>query len=369
MKHLVCTVLVVLCLALVFTGTVSAQSQIIASGTCGDLSWSIDSENTLTITGTGNMPNWNRGEAPWYADYWQQIHKVVIAPGVTSIGNSAFWCLDYMKEVSIPEGVVSIGLAAFQHCISLDNVILPDSVKYLNSQAFWYIGAEEFTVPVNVSYIGTMGIGGYQLTAIHVASENTVFSERDGCLYNKAGDTLQLCPMAKSGIFAVPDGTTSFSTRAFFGCSAMTEIIFPASVKTLPNNFIDSYTVFLLTFLGDAPVFSSNCLAATHLLIQYSPTRTGWENISGESYGGNTQWREMSLFQLPASLSILGEEALAGTIHPQVITAPAGISIEAKALSNIPELRILCLQGAPAFLAEDALLNSTNACIQYQSAE
>ena len=40
-----------------------------ASGDCGDsLIWTLSSAGVLTIAGTGDMWNWNFGEAPWYSN-------------------------------------------------------------------------------------------------------------------------------------------------------------------------------------------------------------------------------------------------------------------------------------------------------------
>ena len=57
----------------------------IASGSCGDsLTWKLDSEGTLTISGTGAMTDYASLTVPW-SNY--TINKVVIDNGVTTIGH------------------------------------------------------------------------------------------------------------------------------------------------------------------------------------------------------------------------------------------------------------------------------------------
>ena len=96
---------------------------IVASGTCGDnLTWKLDDEGTLTISGKGAMTEWvNSDSAPWKT-YSNTINKVVIQPGVTSIGGHAFSKCKNLTSITIPEGVTSIGEYAFYACDGLIDV-------------------------------------------------------------------------------------------------------------------------------------------------------------------------------------------------------------------------------------------------------
>ena len=95
MKRVLCLslVLTILCALLIFTP--AAAATIIDSGSCGaqgdNVKWTLDSEGTLTISGTGNMYNYyiENDDAPWYFS-GEKIHKVIIEYGVTSIGDYAF---------------------------------------------------------------------------------------------------------------------------------------------------------------------------------------------------------------------------------------------------------------------------------------
>ena len=85
--------------------------------------WSLDSEGLLTISGEGEMDDWEGGDyAPWaYYDYDimsivipNDIKSVIISEGVTSIGASAFWGCHNLTEVTISSSVFSIGEGAFR---------------------------------------------------------------------------------------------------------------------------------------------------------------------------------------------------------------------------------------------------------------
>ena len=94
------------------------------SGPCGDgLTYNyVESTHTLTISKTGegagkmNDYYYYSDTRPW-SSYCDEIMKVVIKSGVTSIGNYAFYNCSALTSVDIPKGVTSIGNDAFYGCI------------------------------------------------------------------------------------------------------------------------------------------------------------------------------------------------------------------------------------------------------------
>lgn len=80
----------------------------------GDDEWDLH----LSITGTGDMPNYTlAGSRPW-GSYRQEISSIFIADGITAIGTYAF-AYTGISEVCIPSSVTSIGTGAFDNCSSL----------------------------------------------------------------------------------------------------------------------------------------------------------------------------------------------------------------------------------------------------------
>ena len=85
------------------------------SGTCGNnLTWTFtESDGTLTISGEGDMYNYNSANTvPWY-NYREQIKKVILPKGLTCIGKYAFYGVLKLREISIPASVSEISNAAF----------------------------------------------------------------------------------------------------------------------------------------------------------------------------------------------------------------------------------------------------------------
>lgn len=116
------------------------------SGTIGtDISWSIDEAGTLTIKGSGVIPDYDSPSgsgsdtSPFCGkDFTNNIKKIVISGNITRIGDFAFYWLFGLKDVEVSENVQSIGYAAFWDCYSLESATLPKSLTKIEKGAFGY---------------------------------------------------------------------------------------------------------------------------------------------------------------------------------------------------------------------------------------
>ena len=104
------------------------NAEVIDSGTCGEnLTWKLTDDGTLTISGTGYMPNYNGDSniynsasngAPWFMQR-AKITSVKIEDGVKNIGDFAFYDCTSLTSITIPNSVTNIGSNAFGHCTNL----------------------------------------------------------------------------------------------------------------------------------------------------------------------------------------------------------------------------------------------------------
>ena len=86
------------------------DSDAASSGTAGDLTWTLDDSGILTISGTGKMPDYtSRNPAPWGTT----ATSVSLSPGITHIGDSAFYKCTSLTSITIPDSVTTIGTTAF----------------------------------------------------------------------------------------------------------------------------------------------------------------------------------------------------------------------------------------------------------------
>ncbi len=122
-------------------------TSVVASGTCGDnLTWTLDSEGLITISGTGAMDDYDLTftdkddngipTSPWYVHH-DQIKKLHVENGVTGIGLYAFLYCENLTDVTISDSVVHIGAYAFDSCSSLTSVTIPGSVASIDGFVFY----------------------------------------------------------------------------------------------------------------------------------------------------------------------------------------------------------------------------------------
>ena len=133
-----------------------------ASGMCGsDINWSLDSEGTLTIIGTGSMWNWDSYEdRPWH-DWRNDIHGIVINNGVENIGRLAFDGCEYLVNVQLPDTITSIGYRSFADCYSIMTMTIPDNVAIIDYEAFRGCSSLlDVVIPSTVTEIGTRAFSG-----------------------------------------------------------------------------------------------------------------------------------------------------------------------------------------------------------------
>lgn len=104
-----------LCVAMILAGLPAYGATTVASGKFGaqgdNLTWTFDSNGTLTIGGKGEMESMVNG-APW-SKYQSDIREVIISEGVTSVGNSAFYRYSSIKSVTVATSIAIIEDWAF----------------------------------------------------------------------------------------------------------------------------------------------------------------------------------------------------------------------------------------------------------------
>ena len=130
MKRWILSLALCLCLCLTICGLCgqAEAADVVASGNCGqsgaNVTWSLDSEGTMTISGSGKMKDWSYfSDKPWDSNK-NSIKNIVVVNGVTSIGDYAFRDCTGLTSISLPDGVTRIGSSAFSGCAGLTSISL-----------------------------------------------------------------------------------------------------------------------------------------------------------------------------------------------------------------------------------------------------
>lgn len=254
------------------------------SGTCGDnLTWEIingysDYDNTLYISGTGAMYDFDDDAPPWLA-LSDRFNAIDIESGVTSIGNYAFIDCRNVTYVSIPDSITSIGESAFNHCEGLEYIEIPNGVTEIGDSAFrGCFGLPAVTIPASVTYIGEYAFGRCtSLTSITVSENNTAYCDVDGVLFNKDKTILHTFPQGMgAATFIVPEGVKEIATGAFYEYSGVDNIVFPASLEIIKDDAC-RHGFSSVTFVGTEEQWNEVTVEEYNTLpeIQFKPNYSG----------------------------------------------------------------------------------------------
>ena len=248
----------------------STANDIIANGTLSTgLPWTLTKAGTLTVSGSGAIPDFSSiEEQPWSANS-SQIRKVVIGEGVTSIGSCAFWNCGVLSaeiassvtaignsafrgssiiSVTIPSSVKTIGDSAFRECRGLTSVTVSEGVETIDQNAFRACTSlESIALPAS---IGEVGAGAFfQCTAMKSAAfapgskqvkmGDNLFSQCYWLMSVQLPESIdrvsegmfQNCGMLAGAI--IPQGAESIGGSAFASCSGFTTVVIPDSVTTI----------------------------------------------------------------------------------------------------------------------------------------
>ena len=236
------------------------------SGTCGDnLTWTLDDEGTLTISGTGSMAGYtSKNPAPWY-DSRASIQCVVMEDGVTTIGDYAFWGCSSLTSITIPEGVTTIENYAFIGCKSLTNLKLPNSLESIN----YYSLAEcsnlgDLVIPEGATSIGSYAFYSSYFNSITLPDSLTQIGEYAFCTSGGIKGTFTFpknVQHVNSGVFSMcsnltemifPEGVTYISSNAFRYCYKLTDVWFPSTITGINAQAFYGLTSSNITIHGYA---------------------------------------------------------------------------------------------------------------------
>ncbi|MDE5737233.1 MAG: leucine-rich repeat domain-containing protein, partial [Oscillospiraceae bacterium] len=205
--------------------------KIVTSGTCGEnLTWNFKkSTGTLTISGTGAMEDWRDGrKCPWYHLH-EDIKKVVLEDGITTIGDSSFYICNALESIIIPDSVTTIGNSAFYMCDALEYVTIPDSVTSIGDHTFFQCSAlKSIVIPDSVTTIGEATfLNCYALKSIIISNSVTTIGKK----------TFAYCQSLTS--ITIPDSVTTIGDRVFERCYALKSVKISNWVTTIGEEAFD----------------------------------------------------------------------------------------------------------------------------------
>lgn len=310
-------------------------------GECGEnLTWIIDDDMViLTISGTGEMYDWQRADGwSWgWLDY--SIQTVDIKTGVTSIGNWAFNECENLTSINIPNSVTRIGDYALGFCRSLQTInVSDDNPNYkvvegilFNSDATTLLrypagtNATGYTIPDTVTSIGSGAFYGCgNLENISVSNENQNFTVLDGVLFNRDATTLLCYPAGKTAAeYTIPNGVTRIGNGAFYSCANLVSVSTPNSVTIIEDVAFSECSSLTSVPIPDSVISIGDyafagCESLTNVTIPNNVTSIG------DAAFANC-WSLTSV-TIPNSVTSIGDWAFSGCISLTSVSIPNGVT-------------------------------------------
>ena len=244
-----------------------------AAATSGDfgenncLHWEVStgvlSGKTLTISGTGAMPDFdfpNGNLAPWWnyealgmltsfgnIKLEGELKKVVIKDGVTNVSNYALFFLPAATQITLPESVTSIGRYGIAMCSKLTGMSIPKGVTEIGDFGLAGDGLTAVTLPDGLQSLGRgafdacTSLTNTTLPTAITAVPGKCFADCTKLLtVDYKGEVTTIGERAFEGCKSltkapIPETVTELGASAFNGCVALTDVTLPAGVTAIPD--------------------------------------------------------------------------------------------------------------------------------------
>ena len=316
------------------TTVLADDNAIVNSGTCGkNLTWTLDSAGLLTISGTGEMADYESktdsasGEEITTAPWGNQAKTVVIGDGVTGIGAAAFYGCSGLTSVTMGSNVTDIWDGAFSGCTGLTGIVLPGSVTGIGEYAF--SNCESLTaieIPAGVTTLGNSAFfgcdnlkevrynaraaanltglsGAFRSAGASVGGVKVIFGES----VEKIPSNL-FCNCESLTSVTIGSNVTSIGDNAFLDCKGLVEINYNARAAECTEDSFGSGDGLKVTF-GDSVERIPNCIfqdcpGLTSVTIGSSATTIG-------HYAFN-RCTGLTSIKIPESMTNIGYMAFSG---------------------------------------------------------
>ena len=166
---------------------------------CGDsATFTLSKDGVLTISRSGSIYDSDKHLFGW-AFYKDDIKKIIVENGITSIGDGAFNDCQ-AEEVEIADTVTKVSDFAFSGCRKLKRIVIPEAVNYLGVECF--VNCDEL--------------------------EEVIIN---GSIERLASNMFKNCQKLKKVV--LPDTVKSIGTEAFLSCYELSDLNVPSKLFLL----------------------------------------------------------------------------------------------------------------------------------------
>ena len=217
-------------------------------GTWNGVTWRLAPDGTLTVSGTGSITAGYSWWFPWKS-FKEEILKIVIEDGITSVGTNAFPDCPNLKTVEIAGSVTSLGIQVFANCHKLEEVHLSEGLKNIGCSALGGTAIRTIELPESLETLGCCAFG--------------------------------WCPNLES--IRIPSNVWGLDRAVFTFCDNLKEVWLPRSLR-----YID------VTLPGYERYSNCTCFPDSVQTFHYEGTSDDWRKI--QIGGGNSNLKEATIY-------------------------------------------------------------------------
>lgn len=175
---------------------------------CGDLGCNLDSDFYRRLD--GDIP----------------VRKLIIAEGVTTIGERMFYEWRRLEEITFPESLTEIKDRAFEGCHNILRLNFPKrGLLKIGSSVFSSCAVRELHLPETLTYIGAYTFEGFK------ELEELVIPDSVESVGNRR--VFKGCTSLKS--VKLPAHLKTITESMFYGCTALEHVQMPDDLETIEN--------------------------------------------------------------------------------------------------------------------------------------
>ena len=275
----------------------------VACGACGPtVEWALSLDGTLTVTGTGPMPNYSAMNLPPWYDLRDSVLCIKVADGITRVGGYAFASCQKMERALLADTVNTLGDHAFSDCQQLTALTLSKGLEHIGNSAFFNCRSlPAADLPASVTAVG----------------EYAFFN----------------CVRLTRAVF--PEGLRSMGQYAFSQCDSLTAVTLPESLTDM------GYYLFEL------------CDRLENVTLPQSMTA-----VPPYLFRGCTALRQV---RLPDRVTVIGSHAFADCTRLVWVWMPHGLTeIGASAFESCNRLSRVLLPGTLETVGDGAFCDCVN---------
>lgn len=269
------------------------------------------------------------------------LESVLIPDSLIFIEDYAFWGGESLETVSFGKGLQSLGNFAFQNCVKIESISLPSGVKSIGHSAF--LGCNSIKA-ISIPFVGEKKEKAenpylrYIFMHPSYPDQNEYIPETLKTVEITAATSIPASAFSgctNISVISLPQSVKTIEPGAFKGCASLTSINIPASVTAIGTDaFRDCAKLTEVTFgeggkitsIGAQAFYNCKCLSKINLPSDLT-------SIGEHSFGNCVALTD---FIVPRKVTSIGASAFSGCSSLKSITLPfIGATADGKADSRL----------------------------------